>query len=211
MAEQYGGLFTRDMIIQLNTVFDKMDKELVLRLYPDERPLAEELAQYLLALCDMCPKLTLIREEAANEAERPYVKVFFADGTEAGTSFHGVPGGHEFTPFILSLYNLSGPGQPIDARDKEHVLALEKAIEMKIMVSLNCTMCPELVTAAQRIASLNRRVKVDVYDINHFPAMREAHQVQNVPCFIVNGSLPMYGKKSLPALLEIFTDAEEIS
>jgi thioredoxin reductase (NADPH) len=31
-----------------------------------------------------------------------------------GLAFHGVPGGHEFTSFVLGMYNASGPGQAMD-------------------------------------------------------------------------------------------------
>ena len=35
----------------------------------------------------------------------PYVSVF-RDDKECGMRFHGVPGGHEFTSFVLGLYNM---------------------------------------------------------------------------------------------------------
>ena len=30
-----------------------------------------------------------------------------------GLAFHGVPSGHEFNSFVLGLYNVAGPGQPL--------------------------------------------------------------------------------------------------
>ena len=42
------------------------------------------------------------------------------DGNDTGLAFHGVPGGHEFTSFVLGLYNAAGTGQqlPTDVLDK---------------------------------------------------------------------------------------------
>ena len=74
---------------------------------------------------------------------------------------------------------------------------------MTICVSLTCTMCPELVTAAYRIAALNPKVRVDVYDLNHFPELRDRWQVMSVPCFVVNDEKPMFGKKNVEELLDI--------
>ena len=62
-----------------------------------------------------------------------------------------MPGGHEFTSFVLGLYNAAGPGQALDPEVREKILGLKKT-DMKVLVTLSCTMCPELVTAAQRIA-----------------------------------------------------------
>ena len=52
---------------------------------------------------------------------------------------------------------------------------------MQILVSLSCTMCPDLVVAAQRIASLNPLVTAEVYDIVHFPELKEKYNVMSVP------------------------------
>ena len=40
--------------------------------------------------------------------EIPSVNICLEDGTWSGLTFHGVPGGHEFTSFILVIYNVSG-------------------------------------------------------------------------------------------------------
>ena len=44
----------------------------------------------------------------------PCVQVCRPDGSWTGLAFHGVPGGHEFTSFVLGLYNAAGPGQTLD-------------------------------------------------------------------------------------------------
>ena len=77
---------------------------------------------------------------------------------------------------------------------------------MKILVSLSCTMCPELVTAAQRVAADNDKVTAEVYDVSHYPALRNQYKVMSVPCLIIqkNGEEKVsFGKKNLSQLLEI--------
>ena len=76
---------------------------------------------------------------------------------------------------------------------------------MKILVSLSCTMCPELVTAAQRIASAHSQITAQVYDINHFPELREQYKVMSVPCLIINDSQVSFGKKNINQLLELLS------
>mgnify|MGYP000921437532 CR=1 FL=1 len=195
-----GALFTDDMVRQLNDLFAKMESPLILRLSLDKRPVSRELERYMDALAALTDKLTVEKSAAADDGA-PCVRVCRADGRETGVAFHGVPGGHEFTSFVLGLYNLAGPGQRIDERTKTQAQALDRDVHMTIMVSLTCTMCPELVTAAQRIVSLNPRVSVDVYDLNHFPALREKYNVMSVPCCVVNDGQPMFGKKTVEELL----------
>jgi len=135
--------------------------------------------------------------------DAPCVRLFRADGTWSGLAFHGVPGGHEFTSFVLGLYNAAGPGQALDEDVREAVKALGKK-DIKVLVSLSCTMCPELVTAAQRIAAENDSVTAEVYDLNHFPAIRDRYNVMSVPCLVVgDGDVVSFGKKNIRQLLEL--------
>ena len=69
-------------------------------------------------------------------------------------------------------------------------------------------MCPELVTAAQRIAAENPHITAQVYDLNHFPDLREKYQVMSVPCLVINdGEQVSFGKKIIRQLLELLVIA----
>lgn len=118
-----------------------------------------------------------------------------------------MPGGHEFTSFVLGLYNAAGTGQAVEAKLKEQILAWQKPCHLRIFVSLSCTLCPELVTAAERLATLNSQITVDVYDLNRYPALREAYQVMSVPCFLINEAGPYFGKKNIAQLFALLQQA----
>lgn len=199
-------LFTGDMLAQLHTVFDRMTSPLLLRLYLDEGPLSAELRQYMEELAAQSDKLSVEIGNAADADHLPCVRICRPDGGWTGLAFHGVPGGHEFTSFVLGLYNAAGPGQAMETDVKATVQAIQKPLHLEILVSLSCTMCPELVTAAQRIAAENPHITAQVYDLNHFPDLREKHQVMSVPCLIVNdGEQVSFGKKNIRQLLELLT------
>ena len=142
--------------------------------------------------------------DAVEIEERPCVRVYRADGTWTGLAFHGVPGGHEFTSFVLGLYNAAGPGQPLDTELVSGIEAIQKQTDIKVLVSLSCTMCPELVTAAQKIAAMNPNITAEVYDLNHFPTIKDQYNVMSVPCLVVNnGETVSFGKKNVKQLLEL--------
>ena len=117
-------------------------------------------------------------------------------------AFHGVPGGHEFTSFILGIYNVSGPGQGLSDDIREKILEIKDKVSFKILVSLSCTMCPDLVVAVQRIASLNKNIDAQVYDINHFGDLREKYHVMSVPCMVINEDKVLFGKKNIEEVLD---------
>lgn len=196
------GLFSDEILQQLQGVFSRMEQPLVLELHLDGRPVSTELKAYTEELARQTDKLTVENSEKGGE-DLPFVKVLKADHEETGLVFHGVPGGHEFTSFVLGLYNAAGPGQPLDEASLTAIKAIDRPIRMQILVSLSCTMCPELVTAAQRIASLNPRVSAEVYDLNHFAGMKERYNVMSVPCMVINGGdKVLFGKKNIPQILK---------
>ena len=197
-------LFTGDMLSQLHTVFARMASPLVLRLYLDETPLSVELRQYMEELAAQSSKLSVELGDPADADHLPCVRVCRSDGSWTGLAFHGVPGGHEFTSFVLGLYNAAGPGQALDEESRAAIQAIQKPVEFQVLVSLSCTMCPELVTAAQRMAAENPNITAQVYDLNHFPDLRERYQVMSVPCLVVNGGEQVsFGKKNVRQLLEL--------
>lgn len=196
-------LFDEAMLGQLNAVFSRMESPLVLKLYLDARPVSEELRGYMKELEKLTDKLTVEIAKESTEAD-PCVEVYRQDGSYTGIAFHGVPGGHEFTSFVLGLYNAAGSGQKIDEDLMEALKKIDKKVDMKVLVSLSCTMCPDLVIAAQKMASLNENISAEVYDLNHFPEIKDKYQVMSVPCLVINdGEKISFGKKNIRQLLEL--------
>ena len=203
-AQTKDGLFTGEMLSQLHTVFDRMASSLILRLCLDETPVSAELEHYMQELAAQSDKLSVEQGDPSKVQHLPCVQICRSDGSWTGLAFHGVPGGHEFTSFVLGLYNAAGPGQVLDEETEAAIRAIRKPVELQVLVSLSCTMCPELVTAAQRLAAAHPDISAQVYDLNHFPDLREQYQVMSVPCLVVNGGEQIsFGKKNIRQLLEL--------
>ena len=196
-------LFTKEMRQQLDTVFSRMKRPLLLKLYLDSRPLSVELENFITALVTLSDKLELeVCDRQAQETFAPCVKVCFTDGTPTGLAFHGVPSGHEFTSFVIGLYNAAGPGQALEDTLRQQIADIHEKVEMKILVTLSCTMCPDLVVAAQRIAAANANVTAHVYDIRHFEDLKNQHKVMSVPCLVINDEKVSFGKKNIQQVLD---------
>ncbi len=198
------GFFSAEICAQLDSVFAKMKDSLVLKLYLDETPLSAELKSYMEAMAERTEKLSvMLADNAATEKFCPCVRICRADGRETGLAFHGVPGGHEFSSFLVGLYNAAGPGQEITEQEKADIARITNPMQIQVLVTLSCNMCPDVVIAAQKIASENANVTAEIYDVNHFTALREQYQVMSVPCLVVDGVALSFGKKNLRQLLDL--------
>lgn len=208
---------------QLNVVFGRMSRPVTLALELDDTPLSTELRGFIDALVALSGgklKSTVVDGEYKKDdtgravfdvdsvlpAARPCVRMV-VDGEPTGLAFHGVPSGHEFNSFVLGLYNVAGPGQPLDDDLIERARSITDPLDIMILVSLTCTMCPETVLASQRIASLNPAVRVEAYDVAHFPELKDHYGAMSVPCIVItraDGTQQVeFGKKSIPQMLEL--------
>lgn len=190
-----------EFIPQLNMVFERMSAPITMRVHTAGDDKGNELVSALKEMVELTDKLKL--ETTAEGEHLPFVELIRADGSATGMAFHGVPGGHEFNSFVLSLYNAAGPGQAVEEPQLSAIKAIDKDVKLQVLISLSCTMCPDLVTAAQRMASLSDKVSAHIYDVGLFPDMRSKYKVMSVPCLVVNdGEQISFGKKKLPELLE---------
>ena len=208
---------------QLNVVFSRMSRPVTLALELDDTPLSTELRGFIDALVALSGgklKSTVVDGEYKKDdtgravfdvdsvlpAARPCVRMV-VDGEPTGLAFHGVPSGHEFNSFVLGLYNVAGPGQPLGDDLIDRSRSITDPLDIMVLVSLTCTMCPETVLASQRIASLNPAVRAETYDVAHFPELRDHYGAMSVPCIVItraDGTQQVeFGKKSIPQMLEL--------
>lgn len=200
-AADDGAFISEAIKTQLTPVFAKFTDDLLLRAALDNSRAAAEIRGFL---NELTPLSAHLRWEETGEAVDglPYIEVCRADGTSLGFRFHGVPGGHEFNSFIVTLYNAAGPGQAIGEEQLAAVKALRGNKKLQVVISLSCTMCPELVMAAGRLAVENAGIETDVFDINLFPELREQYKIMSVPCLIYNDKVS-FGKKNIDELLQL--------
>ena len=218
-----GELFSDATRQQLNVVFGRMSRPVTLALELDDTPLSTELRGFIDALVALSGgKLKSTVDDGEYEkddtgravfdvdsvlpAARPCVRMV-VDGEPTGLAFHGVPSGHEFNSFVLGLYNVAGPGQPLGDDLIDRSRSITDPLDIMVLVSLTCTMCPETVLASQRIASLNPAVRAEAYDVAHFPELRDHYGAMSVPCIVItraDGTQQVeFGKKSIPQMLEL--------
>ncbi|MEJ5921312.1 FAD-dependent oxidoreductase [Bifidobacterium thermophilum] len=214
---------------QLAVVFSRMARPLVLKLELDDSTLSQELQAFIGEMTSLSDgKLSTVVDTAPVTGgdvslddplpdARPNVRLctIGVDGKpqETGIAFHGVPSGHEFNSFVLALYNVAGPGQALDQDTAERIASIGQPVDVMLLVSLTCTMCPETVLATQRIAAANPKVRAEAYDIAHFPQLKDKFNVMSVPCMVITRpgadaaseaqQTIEFGKKSVPQMLDL--------
>lgn len=195
-------MFDAEMKKELSELFDgmKSNVQLELCLNGDERSAA--LCDYVEQLSALSDKLSTKKcTDNGRDKHLPCVRILRADGEFSGIAFHGIPSGHEFTPFVLAICAVGGRSTPIDEQTRERIGALPRLPDLKVLVTLSCSNCPETVRAAETLA-LVKGCRADVYDARLFPDLREKFNVMSVPCLVVgDGDQIIFGKHTLYELV----------
>lgn len=192
---------------QLKGIFAKMENDVTLVSIVDENlPKSVELRDFLLDVAELGDKIHLelynkgenpAMEEKIHADKFPVVSLLNANGEYSGVKYHGVPGGHELNSFILAIYNLAGPGQALDAGILDTIKSINKKANIKVMVSLACHYCPDVVVGAQRIAIENPNVEAEMVDISQFQDIKKKYKVMSVPAMIINDEQVVFGAKKI--------------
>ena len=217
------GFFGPDIRKQLDMVFGKMTGKLELALDLDGSQVSKELEAFVGELVGLSDGKLTFRVDSRTDEDgkdydpagdlpdaRPSVRICRVDdqgvSQPTGLAFHGVPSGHEFNSFVLALYNAAGPGQQVDQSTSDRIDAIKDQVDVMMLVSLTCTMCPTTVLSAQRVAAQNGKVRAEAYDLAHFPELKDQYQVMSVPCIVIrkDGQETVeFGKKSVPEMLDL--------
>lgn len=202
---------TKDMKNQLAPVFAKMQKKVKIITILDNTKISNEVKGFTDEVATLSEKILVevynkgdnrkVEEEASLDMY-PAMLLYNEEEEYLGVSFHGVPGGHEFNSFIIALYNSAGPGQAIDNTLLESIKRIDKKIDIKVAISLSCTMCPEVVMGAQRIAIENKNVSAHMLDIAHYEDIKKKYSIMSVPCMIINDEVVSFGRKSIEDILK---------
>nr|WP_241633868.1 FAD-dependent oxidoreductase [Fusobacterium gastrosuis] len=143
--------------------------------------------------------------ETKIKAERfPTISILDKNGEYSGLKYSSIPSGHELNSFILGMYNIAGPGQKVANEESLAKIAkIDKPINIKIGISLSCTKCPKTVQSAQRIATLNKNVEMEMINIFTFQDFKNRYDIMSVPAVVINDKHIYFGEKNIEDILEI--------
>lgn len=185
---------------QLKPIFEKLETKLVLKCYDDGSKLAKEMKEFLEEFITLSNKLSFV---VIPNSPLATISFYDQDDNYLNIAYHAVPGGHEFNSFVIAVYNTAINKQPLQQDILEQIQSIEKATNIKVIVSLSCTMCPEVVMASQRIAIENKNIEAQMFDLAHFPNFKEQYNIMSVPCMIINDKDVYFGKKNINQIVEI--------
>jgi len=214
-----GKYITEDMKGQLKNLFDSLTKKIVIigNIYDDNT--SKELKTMLLEMDNISKNIEIIIEEKQkqeNANNTCYITLGerLQDGTikSVGYKFYGIPGGHEFTAFVVTIYKVFGEKVELNDELISRITNLKGRINVDIVISLTCTKCPDLVMefakVLKEVTNNNIDISLNIYDIAFAEEKREKYSILSVPCIIINDDIVDFGKKDASEIVTLLEKAK---
>ena len=189
------------MLDAVRQYMNGLSRDITLVLAPGAHGKRDELKAFLTQIASTSPRLHL--EEAADPAlTTPISFTLRADGTDTGIIFTGIPGGHEFTSFILAILQAGGSALKLDDSIQALIRSIQQPLHFTTYISLSCHNCPDVVQTLNQFALLNPQIRSEMIDGGLFQEQIEAHNIQGVPAVYLNGESFANGKIDTARLVE---------
>ncbi|MGB9765648.1 MAG: protein disulfide oxidoreductase [Candidatus Saccharicenans sp.] len=204
--------FEAELINPVNLVYFTKEKSPLI--VPGKEPTddclyCKETKQLLEELTSLSDKIKLMVYDFDKDQDK--VKEFQVDKVPAiliindqdnGIRFFGIPSGYEFMSLLEAIVDVSRGETELNAKTKEALKKLNKAVEIKIFVTPTCPYCPMAVRLGHQMALESPLVTASMIEATEFPELAQKYEVYGVPKTIFNESVTLEGAVPEEAFLE---------
>lgn len=121
-----------------------------------------------------------------------------------GIKFYGPPAGYEINSLIHTILELSGANHvEIDGDIMNKINSIDKKVNIKVFVGLQCPHCPGAVISAHTIARYNDNVEAEMVEATTYRDLSGKFNVSSVPRIIINdGAGDLLGNQPIEEIIK---------
>lgn len=138
-----------------------------------------------------------------NIEDAPSYLILDSDNKQVGSTFYGVPAGHEFNTIITNIIDASDDQEFFEEETLEKINKIDKPVDIKVFVTTSCPHCPGAAINASRLAQLNPNIKATVYESQTFGEVAQKYNVSSVPKIVINEENEFLGNQPIEEFLRV--------
>jgi len=193
-------MLDNDLKNQLTEIFKPLNKEIEILYHQSSHSSQNELLDLLNEIPKINSKIQL--KTTGLSSESPAFSISLK-GIPARVHFKGIPGGHEFSSFVLAILNLGGLGKLPDSSIVERIKNLKGPIKLRTFISLTCENCPDVVQNLNLMTIYNEHIEHEMIDGGLWESEVARLGIQGVPAVFNGDTLIHSGKSSFIDLLTL--------
>ena len=186
----------------LKGYFQKIQHPVQIKVYGGEHPKRNQLIQFLQQVSSVSKHISVEHTQTNVAVREGLTFELIANGAKSGIIFSGIPGGHEFSSFVLALLQVGGNEVKMDAGLQRQIKSIDEPLSFESIISLDCHICPEVVQAFNQMAVLNPNITHEMIDGALHKSLTEERNIQGVPAVFLNKKPFSNGSITITDILE---------
>ncbi len=204
-------IFNKEVLSQLKQGLNKIKNPITIITFVESgKPLCDEVVTMMMQLAALNNKIKFIEYDLTKNsdlAEKYRIDkvpgtTILSENKPTGIKFYGIPSGHEINSLLFAILESSGVTTPLDNKLVEAVKQIDKKINIKVFVSLQCPHCPKAVMTAFKITLLNKNIDAEMIQTNLYNDLANKFGISSVPRIFFNDSDDLLGVQPI----EMFVD-----
>ena len=142
--------------------------------------------------------LVLDREQAAAFGIERAPGIAIVGPRDLGLRYYGTPAGHELRSLadaVAVAGGAAGAGGGLTPESRAALAALDRPLDIKVFVTAACSLCPQTVGLAWRLAAASPRVTASVIEATEFPELVQRYRISGVPKTVVDERVEILGSQ----------------
>lgn len=205
-------MFNEDVKNQLKDILGNMEENVYALFFTDVENEGTNVTKEMLDdLSEISPKINvefhkLDSDEAKNHNidKNGGLTLLSRDKEPSGIKFYGPPAGYEINSLIHTIMELSkADNLNIDKGILEKINNIDKKINIKVFVGLQCPHCPGAVISAHTLAFYNKNIEAEMVEATSYRDLSDKFGISSVPRIIINdGAGDLLGNQPIEEIIK---------
>lgn len=188
--------------VQLEQYLQLLESDVTIQLSVDNDDNSKAMETFVRDVAQISPRITIERTQLERT---PSFMINKTGSSPSGVVFAGIPGGHEFTSFILALLQVSGRPPKVETEIIDRIKAIKVPYHFETFVSLSCHNCPDVVQAFNMMSALNPNISHTMIDGAMFKEEIDERAIMAVPTMFANNEAFGNGRMAIEEILDKVT------
>lgn len=122
-----------------------------------------------------------------------------------GIKYYGPPAGYEINSLIHTILDLGeGHTHELEEDVLKRIDAIDKKVDIKVFIGLQCPHCPGAVITAHTLAKNNINIEAEMVEASTYAELSEKFNISSVPRIIINdGAGDLLGNQPIEEVIKV--------
>lgn len=204
-------IFNKDVLKQIKEGLNEIKNPIkIITFVENGKPLCNEAIVMMTQLAALNNKIEFVKYDIIKDSdlaeEYGIDKVpgttFLVENRHTGIKFYGIPSGHQINPLLFAILESSKITTLLEGKLVDAIKQINKKINIKVFVSLQCPHCPKAVMTAFKIALSNKNIDAEMIQANLYSDLSNKLGVSSVPRIFFNDKDDLLGVQPIELFIE---------